>query len=115
LGLQLKHTAGGGVTRRSAAADFQSDSQYLVTPCRWAASTWACNTHRRSDSVPTPTFGPIDWQAADTDRYFLKMIQHHLHRALTLLDRVMLGHNRHPSHRRKRHQTWDASLTVFRP
>jgi hypothetical protein len=32
-----------------------------------AASTWACYTQRRSDSAPTPTFGPIAWQAAYTD------------------------------------------------
>jgi hypothetical protein len=35
----------------------------------------------------------------------IKMIEHHLHRTLTLIDRVMLGHDLHPSHRRKRHQT----------
>jgi len=27
------------------------------------------HTQRRSDSAPTPTFGPIAWQAAYTDRY----------------------------------------------
>lgn len=38
-----------------------------------------------------------------------EMIEHHLNRTLTLLDWLMLGHNRHPSHRRKRHQTRDCS------
>ena len=37
------------------------------------------------------------------------VIAHHLHRTLTLLDRVMLRHNQHPSHRRRRHQTRDGS------
>ena len=27
---------------------------------------------RRSDAAPTPTFGPIAWQATDTDRYSLR-------------------------------------------
>jgi hypothetical protein len=34
-----------------------------TTPGYWLASTCACNTHRRSDSAPTPTFGPLTWQA----------------------------------------------------
>ena len=83
--------------------------------CRWAAFIWACRTHRRSDSAPGPTFGPITWQAAYTRPsgrspgrrhtpdlradhlaggihrpIFVKMIEHRLHRTLTLLDRVVL-------------------------
>ena len=34
----------------------------------------------------------------------IEVIEHHLHRTLTLLDRVMLGHDLHPSPRRKRHK-----------
>ena len=32
-----------------------------------------CNTQRRSDSAPTPTFGPIAWQAAYTDRCLVNL------------------------------------------
>jgi len=39
----------------------------------------------------------------------IKVIEHHLHRTLTLLDWVVLGHDQHPSHRRKRHQTRNGS------
>jgi integrase/recombinase XerC len=42
------------------------------------------------------------------------MIEHHLHRTLTLLDWVMVGHDQHPSHRRKRHQTRNG-LPISRP
>jgi hypothetical protein len=45
----------------------------VVASGRWAASTWACNTQRRSDSAPTPTFGPIAWQAAYTDRCLVNL------------------------------------------
>ena len=38
-----------------------------------------------------------------------EMIEDHLHRTLTLLDRVVLRHNLHPSQRRKRHQTRNGS------
>jgi len=41
----------------------------LMAPGRWLAPTWACKTHRRNDSQPTPTFGPITWHAASTYRY----------------------------------------------
>jgi len=37
----------------------------------------------------------------------IEVIEHHLHRTLMLLDWVVLGHDQHPSHRRKRHQTRD--------
>jgi hypothetical protein len=60
--------------RRISLASFRSRSSRLsslirccselVAPGRWWASTWACNVHRRSDSAPTPTFGPIAWRAA---------------------------------------------------
>jgi hypothetical protein len=40
----------------------------------------------------------------------INVIEHHLHRTLTLLHRVMLRHGLHPSHRRKRHQTRNGSL-----
>jgi hypothetical protein len=77
-----------------------SCSSANVAPGRWAPSTWACNTHRRSDSTPTPNL-QADQHAGGIHRSILiQMIEHHLHRTLTLLDRV--GHNRHPSHRRKR-------------
>src|SRR3954465_2744978 len=39
----------------------------------------------------------------------IKVIEHHLHRTLTPLDWVVLGHDQHPSHRRKRHQTRNGS------
>jgi len=39
----------------------------------------------------------------------IEVIEHHFHGTLTLLDRVMLRHNLHPSQRRKRHQTRDGS------
>ena len=98
MGLQLKHTAGGGVTRRSAAADFQFDSKYVVTPGRWAASTWACK-HPSAQRFRTDADLRADRRAGGRHRPILaKVIEHHLHRALTLLDRVMLGHRRHPSH-----------------
>jgi len=110
LGLQPKHTAGGGVTRRSAAADFQSDAQYLVTLGRWAASTWACK-HPSAQRFRTDADIRADRLAGGRHRPILaKVIEHHLHRALTPLDRVMLGHRRHPSHTRKRHQTQNGSF-----
>ena len=43
----------------------------------------------------------------------IEVIEHHLHRTLTLLDRVMLGHDLHPSPRRKRHQTRNGSRKRF--
>jgi hypothetical protein len=42
----------------------------------------------------------------------IKMIEHHFHRTLTLLDRLMLGHDLHPSHRTKRHQTRNGSIVL---
>ena len=36
-------------------------------------------------------------------------IEHLVHRMLTLLDRVMLGRNRHPFQKRKRYETRNAS------
>src|SRR5882757_3186078 len=42
-----------------------------------------------------------------------EMIEDHLHRTLTLLDRVVLRHNLHPSQRRKRHQSRNGSDAVF--
>ena len=74
--------------------------------------TWRHVVDRRCahrGSAPTPTFGPITWQAAYTRPVLIKMIEHHLHRTLALLDRVVLRHDPHPPHRRKRHQTRNGS------
>jgi hypothetical protein len=47
-----------------------------------AALAWSRGgVHRRKDSAPTPTFGPITWQAAHTTIF---------NAPLTLLDRVVL-------------------------
>ena len=68
-----------------------------------AAPTYAASPHRPRPSGRSPgrrIHRPI----------LIEMIQHHLHRTLALLDRVMLRHDLHPSQRRKRHQTRDGSL-----
>lgn len=41
----------------------------LVTPGRSSASIWAWRTHRRRDSLPILSFGPMAEQAAKTESY----------------------------------------------
>ena len=53
--------------RTSARNRLISSSSLLLEPSITLASTWAWITHRRSDSVPTPSFGATALQAASTD------------------------------------------------
>jgi hypothetical protein len=58
---------------RSSAFSFLSRlisaSSSLVGPLRCSAPAWACSTHLRSVSGPTPSFGPSAWATAHAEPY----------------------------------------------
>src|SRR5450759_1357081 len=57
-------------SRRTAALSaLISASSALVGPCRSPESTWACSTHRRTLSPPTPSFLATAADAAVNDAY----------------------------------------------
>jgi hypothetical protein len=90
-------------------SDLISASSSLVGPVRSLWSTWAWITH-----FPTSRAQPRAWApepgTQPRPRGLTESIKDHPDRSLTLLERVPLRHDMHPSQERKRHQTRDGSV-----
>ena len=98
-------------SRTSALSDLISASSSLVGPVRSLWSTWAWITH-----FPTSRAQPRAWApepgTQPRPRGLTESIKDHPDRSLTLLERVPLRHDMHPSQERKRHQTRDGSTSA---
>lgn len=89
-------------TVTSTLTDVQSAATSLVTPGHWAPSPGPAPPTAAATSPRHRHSGQLTGRRAYTDRYSLTRERHHRHRTLTRVDRVVLGHNSHPSRRRKR-------------